>query len=86
MQHILGISGSKQSGKTTCANYLHGYQMRFHDVIEKFLMNERGEIIVNTMSLDEKGEEVERGRAMEGEMRGRGQEMVRDERERFLFC
>ena len=33
--------------------------MRFHDVIEKFLMIERGEIIVNTMSLDEKGEEVE---------------------------
>ena len=58
-QHILGISGAKQSGKTTCANFLHGYQMRLHDVIEKFLMNEKGEIVVNTMSLNEKGEEVE---------------------------
>ena len=58
-QHILGISGAKQSGKTTCTNFLHGYQMRFHDVVEKFLMNEKGEIIVNTISLDEKGEEIE---------------------------
>tara|TARA_B100000029_G_scaffold488422_1_gene544969 strand:+ start:1051 stop:1815 length:765 start_codon:yes stop_codon:yes gene_type:complete len=59
MQHILGISGSKQSGKTTCANFLHGYQMKFHDIIDKFFMNDRGEILVNTTSLDEKGEEVE---------------------------
>ena len=58
-QHILGISGAKQSGKTTCTNFLHGYQMRFHDVVEKFLMNEKGDIIVNTISLNEKGEEVE---------------------------
>ena len=58
-QHILGISGAKQSGKTTCNNFLHGYQMRFHDVIEKFLMNEKGDLVVNTISLDEKGEEVE---------------------------
>ena len=54
-QHILGISGAKQSGKTTCNNFLHGYQMRFHDVIEKFLMNEKGDLVVNSLVLDEDG-------------------------------
>ena len=55
---ILAFSGNKQSGKSTSSNFLHGYQMRFHDVVEKFLMNEKGDIIVYTISLDEKGEEV----------------------------
>ncbi len=36
-QKILGISGAKQSGKTTSSNFLHGYQLRFYDVVEKFI-------------------------------------------------
>jgi len=54
-QHILGISGAKQSGKTTCAKFIHGYQMKLHDVIEKFMMNEKGDLIVNSLVLDEDG-------------------------------
>ena len=36
MSRILGISGAKQSGKSTCMKFLHGYQLRFHEVVEKF--------------------------------------------------
>lgn len=59
MTNILGISGRKQSGKTTCSTFLHGYQLRFHDVIEKFLMDDEGKLIVNATQIDEKGEEVD---------------------------
>ena len=59
MTNILGFSGVKQSGKTTCSRFLHGYQLRLHDVIEKFLMDEEGSLIVNATQLDESGKEVE---------------------------
>mgnify|MGYP003657393295 CR=1 FL=1 len=38
-QHILGLSGVKQSGKTTTSNFIHGYQMRYNEVVKKFLMD-----------------------------------------------
>ena len=57
-QKILGISGAKQSGKTTASNFLHGYQLRTYDIIEKFLMDDDGHLLVNTVGLDERGEEV----------------------------
>lgn len=59
MTNILGLSGHKQSGKSTCAKFLHGYQLRFNDVVEKFLMDEDGNLIVNATQLNERGEEVE---------------------------
>ena len=59
MTKIIGFSGAKQSGKTTCSKFLHGYQMRLNDVVEKFLMNEDGNLLVNAIQLDEKGNEVE---------------------------
>ena len=59
MTNILGFSGVKQSGKTTCSRFLHGYQLRLHDVVEKFLMDEEGNLIVNAVQLDENGKEVE---------------------------
>ena len=59
MTNILGFSGVKQSGKTTCCKFLHGYQLRVHDVVEKFLMDEEGNLIVNAIQLDENGKEVE---------------------------
>ena len=59
MTNILGFSGVKQSGKTTCCKFLHGYQLRLNDVVEKFLMDEEGSLIVNAVQLDENGKEVE---------------------------
>ena len=59
MTNILGLSGRKQSGKTTCSTFLHGYQLRFNDVVEKFLMDDEGNLIVNAKQINEKGEEVE---------------------------
>ena len=58
-QKILGISGAKQSGKTTCSNFLHGYQLRLHEAVTKFMMNDKGELLVNAMTTNEKGEEEE---------------------------
>ena len=58
-QHILALSGSKQSGKTTCTNFLFGYQLRFHDIIEKFYMDDKGQLLVGGSMLNENGEEEE---------------------------
>tara|TARA_Y100001938_G_scaffold145753_1_gene223152 strand:- start:32344 stop:33141 length:798 start_codon:yes stop_codon:yes gene_type:complete len=60
MSRIIGFSGAKQSGKTTSTNFLYGYQLRVNDVIEKFMMNQdTGELLVNTITINEKGEEEE---------------------------
>jgi len=59
MTNILGFSGVKQSGKTTCSRFLHGYQMRLNDVVEKFLMDEESNLIVNAVQIDENGKEIE---------------------------
>ena len=58
-QKILGLSGAKQSGKTTSMNFLYGYQMRVNDVIEKFLMDDKGNLLVNAVMVDEHGKETE---------------------------
>ena len=58
-QKILGLSGAKQSGKTTSMNFLYGYQMRVNDVIQKFLMDEKGNLLVNAVMVDEHGKETE---------------------------
>jgi len=57
MGKILGIAGAKQSGKTTAMKFLHGYQLRLNNVIEKFLMNEDGDIYVNAITINDEGEE-----------------------------
>ena len=57
MGKILGIAGAKQSGKTTAMKFLHGYQLRLNDVVEKFLMNEDGDIYVNGVTINNEGEE-----------------------------
>ena len=59
MTNIIGFSGAKQSGKSTCATFLHGYQLRFNDVFEKFLMDEKGSLFVNATEIDENGQEIE---------------------------
>ena len=59
MTNILGISGAKQSGKTTCSRFLHGYQLRLHEVVNKFFMDEVGNLLVNAVQINENGEEIE---------------------------
>tara|TARA_R110002051_G_scaffold71693_3_gene129574 strand:- start:108 stop:857 length:750 start_codon:yes stop_codon:yes gene_type:complete len=60
MPNIIGLSGAKQSGKTTSTNFLYGYQLRVNEIIEKFLMNpDTGELLVNAKTINEKGEEEE---------------------------
>jgi len=57
MTKILGISGAKQSGKSTAMKFLHGYQLRLNNVVEKFLMDDNGDIFVNAITIDENGKE-----------------------------
>ena len=52
---ILAFSGSKQSGKTTCCNFLHGYQLRCQSIVENFSVLETGELVVTTSVIDENG-------------------------------
>jgi len=58
-QKILAISGHKRAGKTTCINFLHGYELQRNQVIEKFLLDDRGLLSVNATFMDEKGEEIQ---------------------------
>lgn len=59
MQNILIISGKKQSGKTSLANFLHGYEMRRTGAIKAFDIDNSGQLLVNTFSVDPDGHEVE---------------------------
>jgi hypothetical protein len=50
MSHkLLAISGAKQSGKTTCANFLYGYEMKRNDIIEHFEITDEGRLVVNAL-------------------------------------
>ena len=53
---ILAFSGNKQSGKTTCCNFLHGYQLRCQAIVENFSILETGELVVTTSVINENGE------------------------------
>jgi len=59
MTQIIALCGKKQSGKTTLSNYLHGYEMKRHDIIEKFLVSPEGDLVVNCTFHDENGKEFE---------------------------
>jgi len=58
---ILAFAGSKQSGKTTACNFLHGYQLRAQEVIQNFgIAPDTGRLIVNTEIVDSGGK-IEQG-------------------------
>ena len=58
MTNIIVFCGKKGSGKNTCSNFLHGYQMRSYGIVEDFgIRNDTGGLIVNTKTLGENGEE-----------------------------
>jgi len=46
MTKILGISGKKQSGKTSCGNFLMGCAMLSNDLVEYAEINKGGELLV----------------------------------------
>ena len=54
---ILAFAGTKQSGKTTCSNFLHGYQLRCHHIVDNFTITKDGQLIVTTTSVNENGGE-----------------------------
>lgn len=45
---ILGFAGHKQSGKTTCCNFLHGYQLRAQRIIDDFVITDEGKLVIGT--------------------------------------
>lgn len=57
MAQILAFSGKKQSGKNTLCNFLHGYQLKSFGVIDAFDITTDGELIVDTLTIDEQGKE-----------------------------
>ena len=49
---ILAFAGSKQSGKTTCSNFIHGYQLRCHNIVGDFSVTDKGELVIATEFID----------------------------------
>lgn len=54
-QKILVFAGSKQSGKSSAANFVSGYFLRLNNVIREFSINEDGNLITNARFYDEFG-------------------------------
>ena len=59
MSKILAFAGAKQSGKNTCCNFLHGYELFRNDVVDSFDVDTDGNLMVNTVIYDAKGEKQE---------------------------
>ena len=45
---ILAFAGAKQAGKSTCCNFLHGYQLRAQEVVQDFFIDNQGKLAVKT--------------------------------------
>lgn len=52
---IIAMSGRAQSGKTTLLNFMHGHEMKRHDIIDKFTISPEGNLVVNCTFEDENG-------------------------------
>jgi len=52
---ILVIAGKKQSGKSSSAKFIYGYEMLRTGVIDKFNLNEEGELFVPTEYINKEG-------------------------------
>ena len=48
---ILAFAGNKQSGKTTCSNFIHGYQLRSNNIVNAFNVTDKGDLVVDTDTL-----------------------------------
>lgn len=49
-QKILLISGKKQSGKDSAANYLTGFLLKKNEMIDKFSLDEEGKLLIPIMA------------------------------------
>jgi len=49
---IIGISGRKQAGKNTLANYINGYILKQKGMINDFYIDENGSLTISTEDLD----------------------------------
>tara|TARA_R110002020_G_scaffold216442_3_gene424119 strand:- start:694 stop:1539 length:846 start_codon:yes stop_codon:yes gene_type:complete len=54
---ILALAGQKQSGKTTASNFLHGYQLRCHNIIKGFIVTDDGKLVIDTEVIRPDGQE-----------------------------
>ena len=54
---VLAFAGNKQSGKSTHTNFIHGYQLRAHLVIDDFAITEDGKLVIDTNMIGADGEE-----------------------------
>lgn len=45
---ILGISGRKQSGKNTLANYINGHILKTRSMVKDFFIDDNGSLVINT--------------------------------------
>ena len=63
MTKIIAFAGKKQSGKSTCTNFLHGYQMRSQGIISDFGVSKEGKLLVQTEDMKSETE-VEQKLAM----------------------
>lgn len=48
MTKIIGISGRKQAGKNTVANFINGNVLKNMNMIDNFIINEDGQLEINT--------------------------------------
>lgn len=55
---IIGLAGRKQSGKNTKSNFIHGYLMVKHGIIDHFEINDEGKLIVPSVFKDSQGNQV----------------------------
>jgi hypothetical protein len=49
MAKIIGISGRKQSGKNTAANYINGCVLKSKNMVSDFFINDDGNLAINTV-------------------------------------
>lgn len=56
MTKIIAFAGKKRSGKNTAANFLHGHVLKLNEVIKDFSINDTGELVVNSVYIDGKGQ------------------------------
>jgi len=45
---IIGISGRKQAGKNTVANYINGCVLKTRQMVNDFYIDEQGQLVINT--------------------------------------
>jgi hypothetical protein len=57
-QKLLGIAGSKQAGKDTICNFLHGLQLKWNGIVDNFYIDNDGELLVEGLPTLINGEEV----------------------------